>query len=121
MIIFEASNTTSVQSITLSAEDSETPLATATFPSCYQNNLTGTPYRVAWEIPAVVGGTSDWYDLQINALNGNSVSGYAHFGSYAEQDAIDSLTGAILKSGICDSNNANTYSNLQKQQWYYNE
>ena len=118
-MVYETTSTTNVSAVTLTQTDSTTPIASASVPNCYTNTLT-TPYRVAWELPAIVGGQQQIYNLQIVSANGNKIQGAQYLTLYNEQDAYDSLTGAILTRGICDSNNANTFISKQVNNWYFN-
>lgn len=118
-IVWEVSNTTSVQSATLKEYNSNTEIPSLTVPTCYTNNLTGTPYKVAWEIPALVDGAVKEYNLQTIPSNGRQIAGQAMLTIYSEADATDSLTGNILTSGICDTNNQAYYTNKMIQVFDY--
>jgi hypothetical protein len=117
-VVFEISTTTNVSSVTLSKSGSVVP--TVSVPNCYSNTLSGTPYRAAWELPAIIGGAQETYNLQTLSANGNTVQGKAVFTIYNEKDAVDSLTGAYITSGICDSNNVGTTLGSQTNTYYYN-
>lgn len=119
-VIYEVSTTQNVSSVSFTPSGSNTPVAQVTVPNCYTNNLGGTPYKVAFEIPAVIGGSLIDYNLQTVSANGNRVQGGAYLTIYSEQDAVDSLNGNYLTSGICDSNNANTWLDRQINSWYFN-
>lgn len=116
-VVLETTSTTNVSSMTLSAIGSANAVASVAVPNCYTNTLSGTPSRMAWEIPAVIGGAQVQYNLQVVAANGNKVQGATYLTVYSEKDGVDSLTGAYLKSGICDSNNA--FFNQDKQSFTY--
>jgi hypothetical protein len=119
MIIDEFDQTANISSVTLTQLGSNTPIAQVPVPNCYANTLGGTPNRVAWEIPAVVNGVQIAYNLQTVSANGNKLQGARYINFYAEKDAVDSLTGAFLTSGICDSNNVATSINDNIQSFYY--
>lgn len=104
-IIYEINTTTNVASTTLTLSGSSTPIPLVAVPNCYSNTLSGTPYRGAWEIPAVDNGALVVYNLQTAGQGSNKVAGRAVLTIYNEQDAFDSLTVAPLTSGICDSHN----------------
>lgn len=105
-VIYEISTVANVSSVTLATSAPGITVNTASVPNCYTNNLTGTPYRAAWEIttPLNNGALAD-FNLQTNSANGNNVGGLASLTVFNEQDAVDSLNGNLLTSGICDSNN----------------
>lgn len=102
-VVYEIANTTAIELATLSEGGALMP--TVSIPNCYTNNLTGTPYRVAWEIPALENGDTKDYYLYTKASNSIPIKGQANLYIYNEQPAIDSLNSALLTSGICDSGN----------------
>jgi len=112
-VVYEIGTTTNVSDITLTLNGASSSVSKVAVPNCYTNTLSGTPFRVAWEIPAIVGGTQVTYNLQTTAQSGNTVQGQALLTIYNEKAGVDSLTGDFLESGICDSNNA--FFNHDKQ------
>lgn len=119
-VVYEVSNTTSVASATLTKTGDASAIPSKPVPNCYTNNLTGTPYKVGWELPAIVGGSQVEYNLQTTSASGKAVSGQATLVIYNERDGIDSLTGEYLTSGICDSNNVFYNQDVQpNNHWYF--
>lgn len=120
LIVLEISNTSSMSSATLTMTGSQNPLTSITVPNCHSNTLTGTPYRIAWEVPAIIGGNQVQYNLQELSSNGKTVSGETVLTVYNEKDGYDTLNGNVLTTGICDSNNA--FYNMDKvvNVWNYN-
>ena len=122
-VVYEVSNVTSVQGATLTLNGASTALTALTVPNCYANNLTGTSYKVGWEIPAIIGGTQQTYNLQTNSLNGKAVSGAAKLTLYNERDGVNTLiapgTDPFLTSGFCDSNNAAYNQDVQSIFWAF--
>jgi hypothetical protein len=117
-IIFETNATVNVQAATLSQNGVAVP--TMTVSNCYSNNVGGTPFRAAWEVPAVIGGNQANYVLQVTALNGNTVQGLAYLTVISEKDFVDTLTSKFVTSGYCDSNGATDQSySSQVNAWYY--
>lgn len=104
-VVFEISNTANVSSVTLNPIGGSPAATSASVPNCYSNTLSGTPFRAAFEIPAIVGGQQVQYNVNTVSASGNTVQGAAYLTVYNEQDGLDSLTGALLTSGICDSGN----------------
>lgn len=116
-VVAEFSNTQNVSSMTLS--NNGAVVGSASIPNCYTNTLTGTPFRAAWEVPAVVGSAQSTLNLQTSAASGNVAQGKMILSIYNEQDVVDSLNGNFLTSGICDSNNAKTYRDSQYTAFFF--
>lgn len=109
-VIYEVNSTRNIQTTALNPiGGAPAPTPVTSVPNCYSNVLSGTPYKMAWEIPAsaVANGAISEYNLQTvaNSLDGGLVKGRAVVTIYNEQDAFDSATGNALTSGICDSQN----------------
>lgn len=118
-IVYEIGSTTNISGATLTLQGSNTAIGASSVPNCYTNSLTGTPFRAAWEVPAIVGGTQAVYNLQTVSANGNQIAGQAYLTMYNEHDAFDTLTGASLTSGICDSGNTAYYTSYQANNYWF--
>jgi len=122
-VVFEISNTTTMSSVNLIGVSGSAPVgsvASVSVPNCYTNNLTGTPFRQAWEIPAVIDGADAEYKIQSASASSKAISGQATLVIYSERDGVDTKNGAYLTSGICDSDNQFFNEDKQVFNWFYN-
>lgn len=108
LYVVELASTVNVSSVTMTDRATGKLVPTASVPDLYSNALSGSPYRVAFEVPSVEGAINKEYDLNVAAAGDHMISGAVYTTAYTKQ-AFQEADGTFVKSGVENEASTATY------------